>query len=280
MQYIPEETIRGICKEINGSFGLYISLPERGEKLTIDADSLYNSASTIKIPLLALLLKDSVEGRLDLSKPEPIWEGNRVGGSGILNTLSDHYLLPLYDYAVLMMIVSDNSATNQIIDAVGIDRANAFFAANGWNRTHLAGKLQRRKPLLPNGEEDFNQTSAADLGDMMEKILTGQMVSKPISDQMMQIMAAQQLGVFCQSLPLRRLADTRQSLPPVPADRVLMCHKGGSLEGKVLHDAAILLLPNGEKAVLVLMTATPDNDITRPIFGKISRALYDVLIQL
>ena len=280
MQYIPEEKIREICKEINGSFGLYISLPERGEKLTIDADNLYNSASTIKIPLLALLLKDFADGRLDPYKPEPIWEGNRVGGSGVLNTLSDHYLLPLYDYAVFMMIVSDNSATNQIIEAVGIDRANAFFAENGWNRTHLAGKLFRKKPILPNGEEDFNQTSAADLGDMMERILAGKMVSKAISDQMMQIMAAQQLGVFCQSLPLRRLADTRQPLPPVPAERVLMCHKGGSLEGKVLHDAAILLLPNGEKAVLTMMTATPDNDITRPIFGKISRALYDVLIAL
>ena len=280
MQYIPEEKLREICKEVNGTYGLFVSLPERGEKLTISADTPFNSASTIKIPLLALLLKDFADGRLDSNKPEPIWEGNRVGGSGILNSLSDHYLLPLYDYAVLMMIVSDNAATNQTIDAVGIDRANGFFAENGWMDTHLAGKLQRRKPLLPNGEEDFNQTSAADLGDMMEKILAGKMISKQVSDQMMQIMAAQQLGVFCQSLPLRRVPDTRQPLPPVPADRVLMCHKGGSLEGKVLHDAAILLLPNGEKAVLVMMTATPDNDITRTVISKVSRALYDSLIAL
>ena len=280
MPYIPEEKIRKICEEINGTYGLYISLPERGEKMTISADTRFNSASTIKIPLLALLLKDFEDGRLDPNKPEPIWEGNRVGGSGILNSLSDHYLLPLYDYAVLMMIVSDNAATTQTIDAVGIDRANGFFAENGWMDTHLAGKLQRRKPLLPNGEEDFNQTSAADLGDMMEKILAGKMISKQVSDQMMQIMAAQQLGVFCQSLPLRRVPDTRQPLPPVPADRVLMCHKGGSLEGKVLHDAAILLLPNGEKAVLVMMTATPDNDITRTVISKVSRALYDSLIAL
>ena len=115
---------------------------------------------------------------------------------------------------------------------------------------------------------------------MMEKILAGKMISKQVSDQMMQIMAAQQLGVFCQSLPLRRVPDTRQNLPPVPADRVLMCHKGGSLEGKVLHDAAILLLPNGEKAMLVMMTATPDNDVTRNVISKVSKALYDNLITL
>ena len=106
MPYIPEEKIRKICEEINGTYGLYISLPERGEKMTISADTRFNSASTIKIPLLALLLKDFEDGRLDPNKPEPIWEGNRVGGSGILNSLSDHYLLPLYDYAVLMMIIS------------------------------------------------------------------------------------------------------------------------------------------------------------------------------
>lgn len=280
MQYIPEEKIRKICQEVNGTYGLFISLPERGEKLVIDADTRYHAASTIKIPLLALLLKDFADGRLDPDKPEPIWECNRVGGSGVLNSLSDHYMLTLYDYAVLMIIVSDNSATNQIIEAVGIDRANAFFAENGWADTHLAGKLFNPKPLLPNGTEDFNHTSAADLGDMMEKILAGKMVSKEISDQMMQIMAAQQLGLFSQSLPLRCVADTRRPLPSVPADRVLMCHKGGALAGKVLHDAAILLLPNGEKAVLTMTTATPNNDITRAVLGKVSRALYDHLIKL
>ena len=59
-----------------------------------------------------------------------------------------------------------------------------------------------------------------------------------------------------------------------------MANKGGSLEGKVLHDAAIMLLPNGEKAVLTMMTATPDNDITTEILKKVSRALYDSMIQL
>ena len=280
MQYIPEETLKEVCKEVNGACGLFVSLPERGEKLTLFAQDRFNAASTIKIPLLALLLKDFEDGRLDPTEPVPIWAGNRVGGSGILNSLSDHYMLTLYDYAVLMMIVSDNSATNQIIDAVGVDRANAFFTENGWLDTHLAGKLYSPKPLLPNGEQDFNYTTAADLGDMLEKVLAGTMVSKTVSDQMMQIMAAQQLGIFCQSVPLRRVPDTRKPLPPVPENRVLMCHKGGSLEGKVLHDAAILLLPNGEKAVLVMMTATPDNDVTKEVMKKVSRPVYDSLITL
>ena len=280
MKYIPEDKLRKICEEVNGTYGLYVSLPERGEKLTICAQERFNSASTIKIPLLALLLKDIEDGRLDATIPMPLRDDCRVWGSGVLKSMSSDFLLTLYDYAVLMIIVSDNSATNQIIEMVGLDRANEFFAQNGWKDTHLAGKLFRPKPLLPDGTEDFNYTTAADLGDMMEKVLAGKLVSKSVSDQMMQIMAAQQLGKFDQSLPVEHYSFTRNPLPPVPEGKVIVCNKGGSLIGRVLHDAAIMLLPNGEKAVLTMMTATPDNDVTIEVLKKVSRAIYDSLVVL
>ena len=50
--------------------------------------------------------------------------------------------------------------------------------------------------------------------------------------------------------------------------------------GKVLHDAAIMLLPNGERAVMTMMTATPYNDITTKLLGRVSRAVYDELVKL
>ena len=59
MRYIPEETLREICSEINGEFGLYISIPEENEKLMINGHKKFNSASTIKIPPFS---------RLDLGK--------------------------------------------------------------------------------------------------------------------------------------------------------------------------------------------------------------------
>lgn len=278
MKFIDEKALRNICSEINGEFGLYISIPEENEKLVINGHKKFNAASTIKIPLLALLFKDFEEGRLDRNELITLTDENRVYGSGVLNSMSHNLSLNLYDFAVLMMIVSDNSATNQVIEAVGIDRANEFFAANGWGETHLAGKLFRKKPILPDGTEDYNATSAADLGDMMEKLLSGELVSAEASREMRQIMAAQTLGKFSLSLPHERFSKTVDPLPPVPEGKVIMIHKGGSLTGKILHDAAIMLLPNGKKAIMVLTTATPDNGITTEIFKKISRTIYDRLM--
>jgi len=280
MKIIPEEKIRNICNEVNGTYGLSISLPDHGEKLTINENVIFNAASTIKIPLMALLWKDFEDGRLDPDIMEPLHDDCKVWGSGVIKSMSDNFQMSLYDYAVLMMIVSDNSATNHIIDAVGLDRANAFFAENGWNNTHLAGKLFKPKPILPDGTEDWNYTTAADLADMMEKMLAGKLVSETASRQMMQILAGQQVGKFDKSLPVEHYSFTKNPLPPVPEGKVIVCNKGGSLVGKVLHDAAIMLLPNGERAVMTMMTATPNNDITTKLLGRVSRAVYDELVKL
>ncbi len=278
MKYIPEEKLKEICSEIDGKYGLYVSLPDENEIFQLHSDTVLNAASTIKIPIMALLLKDFEEGRLDPEQCELLTEENRVRGSGVLKVLSHKIRLSLYDYAILMMVVSDNSATNQIIDALGIDRVNAFLKENGWDDTHLACKLFFPCPILPDGSKDVDRTSARDLGKMMEMILKGEMVSPEASRTMMQIMATQQVGKFDLSLPVKKHTDPSLPLPPVPEGFVQVANKGGTIIGKLLHDAAIILLPNGRRAVITLMTATPDNKKTLEIFKRLSKTLYDHLI--
>lgn len=279
MKFIDQSALKSICDDVNGECSLFVSIPENNEKFVFNGHKKFNAASTIKIPLLALLFKDFEEGRLDRNEPVTLTDQNRVYGSGVLNSMSHNLTLNLYDFAVLMMIVSDNSATNQVIEAVGIDRANEFFAANGWNETHLAGKLFHKKPVLPDGTEDYNSTSAADLGDMMERVLAGTMVSQNVSREMRQIMAAQTLGKFSLSVPHERFSKTVDPLPPVPEGKVIMVHKGGSLTNKVLHDAAIMMLPNGRNAVMTMMTATSDNAAVTEQLKLVSKTLYDAMIK-
>ena len=107
--YIPEDKLRKICSEVNGTYSLYVSLPERDEKFTIDGEiqrSFHHQNSPARIT------------------DERFW-GWTTGSHWNISL----FKICLYDYAVLMIIVSDNSATNQEIDVVGQDRANEFFAA-------------------------------------------------------------------------------------------------------------------------------------------------------
>ena len=274
MTYIPAEKLREICSRIDGPYGLYVSVPGEKDVFTLHSDSVFYAASTIKIPILALLLQDFETGRLDPETPIPLSLDNRVGGSGVLKVLSHSCALGLYDYAVLMMVVSDNCATNQIIDTLGMDRINAFCQENGWHDTHLGHKMMSPKAKT----EDFNRTSARDLGNMMERILQQTLVSPQASRTMLQIMAAQQVGKFDQSLPVKKHADPALPLPPVPEGFVYVSNKGGTYQGRALHDAAIILMPNGKHAVLVLTTNTPDHKKTLENFKEISRALYEALL--
>lgn len=278
MKYIPEKAIRQLCSAIHGKWGLYISIPDAGEKLQLGCMEPMISASTIKIPLLALLLQDAQEGRLDLDKPIAISPDNRVGGAGILQSLSPSIQLSLADHAELMMVLSDNIATNVVIDAVGMERANGFFAREGWSATHLGRKMMMPGALLPDGTREQNYTSVSDLADMMERILAGTMGNPSVSQRMMRIMAGQRNGKFRSALPIATRHDPNQSLAPIPDGKVVLAAKSGTLSNPaVANDTGILLLPSGRSAVLVMMTATQSNMETEKIMGQVARALYESL---
>jgi len=278
VKYIPEEQLRQLCAAIDGQWGIYVSVPETGEKLEIHTQERLVSASTIKIPLLALLLQDAEEGRLDLQKRVTVDPANRVGGSGILQSLSPSVQLSLIDHAELMMVVSDNISTNVVIDAVGMDRANAFFAREGWTATHLGRKMMTTGALLPDGTREQNYTSVADLADMMERILAGTMVSPAASQTMLRIMAGQRNGKFRAALPEATRYDPGQELTPIPEGRVVLSAKSGTLVNpNVANDAGILLLPNGRSAVLVMMTSARRNAEAEAIMGQVAKALYEAL---
>lgn len=267
MNHIPEEELRRLCEQVDGEYSLFLSDPQSGESLSIHAQQQFPSASTIKIPLLALLLKDGQEGRLDLNTPVPVPEENRVGGSGILQSLGRYFDLNLFDCAVLMMVLSDNVATNQVIDAVGMDRANAFFAENGWTATRLNRKMCIK------GEDNY--TSTADLADMMERIRTGTMINKEISDQILQILAGHRLGRFRLGVPAIKRTDPHKPLEAVPEGSVIVASKGGTRLG-CIHESAILLLPKGRSLVLVMMTKGNGSHNER-VLARVAEAVYQAL---
>ena len=281
MAYIPEEKLKELCENFEGTCGMYISLPFANEKFEYGSDQKFRAASTIKIPLLALLLKDAEEGITDLNTPIPLGEEGSVRGSGIIKFLSPDIRLTLYDYAILMMIVSDNTATNSVIDAVRMDRANAFFAENGWNETYVAKKMFVPLPEQAPDMPTINTTSPRNLGDLLSRVYEKTLVSEDVSNKMLSIMSCQQLGVFDKSLSgVYRPGSAREPITNVPEGRVILAQKGGTLYGEnpVLHDSAIMLLPDGRSAIMVVMTADTDTDIAREFIKSISKTIYDAIV--
>ncbi|MEX0736418.1 MAG: serine hydrolase [Bacteroidota bacterium] len=92
-----------------------------GEELFINEDEIFPQASSIKIHILAELYRQAEEGKFKLTDIKPLPESVRVGGSGVLGELGKNSVtMSLRDYAVLMVVLSDNTATNLLIEKVGI----------------------------------------------------------------------------------------------------------------------------------------------------------------
>ena len=113
---------------------------DTGEELRVNAEEQTATASTIKVPILIELFRQVDEGTVDLDTRLTLSQEARTVGSGILRELSPGLDLTLRDYATLMIVVSDNIATNVLIDLLGIDRINQTMAEFGFSQTKLRGR--------------------------------------------------------------------------------------------------------------------------------------------
>lgn len=146
----PAAAIADVEARFSGRFGLYAEHLTSGEVIAHHADVVFHSASTIKLAILTALYRRAVAAELSLSDVVTVRPDNRTGGSGVLAALGPDVRLSLHDLAVLMTIVSDNTATNECIDAVGIDYVNAMLDELGIADMRLYRKV--RSPVQPPGD--------------------------------------------------------------------------------------------------------------------------------
>ena len=217
-------------------------------------DQVLPAASTIKILILVALARAVDEGRLSLDTVVPVLDSQRVGGSGVLIGLTTPDLaLTLADHAWLMITVSDNTASNVLIDAVGF---NSIHATQ--QRFRLRGTSLNRRFLgrLPDPGMPENVATARDLVTVLHGIADGSAASTDLCGWMLSILDDQhykdQLGRF---------------LPP----SVSFAGKSGWLEG-ICHDCGILTGPNGRAAVAVLTQGITDKYEAASLMGTIGAA--------
>ena len=122
-------------RALDGRVGAVVLAPDGSEALALDADGVYFSASVIKLPLVMTLYLDAAAGRLSLE--DRIAVGERVSGSGVLRDLHDIDTMSVRDLAFLTLGVSDNTATNRLIELVGAERVNEMLEEWGCRSTRL-----------------------------------------------------------------------------------------------------------------------------------------------
>lgn len=231
--------------------GLASAAPGARGRMTLDASAAFPAASLIKLPILACLLDEAAAGRLDLGERTELRDADRVGGDGLLRWLDAGLRPTLLDLARLMIVVSDNLATNLLLDRLGEDRVRAWIHQAGLSATVLEGGLQlppeRRSERLGSGA--VNRTSAADVAGLLLRLERGALLPPAQGARMLELLRAQQ-QTDAIGFPL----PVDPGVPDERGRRVRLASKAGCLAG-TWHDAALVHDADGAPLfVLVVLT--------------------------
>jgi beta-lactamase class A len=156
-----------------GHVALYATQLNTGKSVAIDADKPVQTASVIKLTILFEAMEEVRAGKAKWDEKLILAKGDGVGGSGVLTFLDTPLTLTLRDVLSLMIIMSDNTATNMAIDRFGVEAVNARITWLGLKNTHLYKKIG--KPAsgpMPEDQSKFGlgKTTAREMAMVMERI--------------------------------------------------------------------------------------------------------------
>ncbi|HEX3704944.1 MAG TPA: serine hydrolase [Vicinamibacterales bacterium] len=197
-----QASIERTTSSINAAWGIYATSLETGEQITLNADSEMETMSTIKIPLMTEVFEQIKAGKFALTDKYTYAEADTRGGTGVIRSLSPGAVLTVKDLITLMVIVSDNTATDVLYRMVGGPAAvNARMEALGLKVTRaqtLAAPWFDALRAAPSpeafyreGKHPFGLTTAREMGTLLERMERGTLVDKASSELMLQIMRGQ-----------------------------------------------------------------------------------------
>ena len=163
-----EAALEQIARDAPGVMGIAVIDLATGDTFGVNRTLVFPQGSSIKVALLIELFHQADQGKLQLHDGIPIHAAVRTGGSGILQHFSDGAsTLSLRDLAVLMIVLSDNTATNVLIDRVGMDNVNATMSSLGFSQTRLQRRMIRPED---SGAGRENVSTAAEAAGVTAKI--------------------------------------------------------------------------------------------------------------
>lgn len=132
-----KQQILALVKEVPGSMGVYIRHIERGEEISVDADKVFPLGTVFQIAVMVEVFRQAEKGMLHLFDKIELKDNMKAVGPGILQYLSPGVSLPVKDLLVLMMTISDNTATDMLWKKIGVQSVNMSLRDLGFTRTNI-----------------------------------------------------------------------------------------------------------------------------------------------
>ena len=230
-----EETIQGF----NGSIGIYIKNLKNNKVVAINADTIFPTASMVKIPILIGVIDKINKGELDYREKLQYRDSLLYPGVDILGTLKDTAKIELGKVIMLMLTMSDNTASLWLQTLAGKGtRINEILDSLGFKNTRVNSRTPGRE--VNRSQYGWGQTTPKEMATLMEKIFKGEVVNKDRSFQMLRLLG-------------RNYWD-EQAISQIPPD-VFIASKNGAVD----ESRSEVLLVNGRSTQYLFCVCTKNN---------------------
>src|SRR5467141_1987370 len=230
-----EKSILDIDRSLDGVMGVAIVDLTDGHKYFLHENGVFAQASSIKICVLAELYRQAQQGRLNLTDLYTVNAADLVQDSDIMGGLTPGVTkITLRDLATMMVAVSDNSATNVLIDRVGMENVNALLDSLGLMHTRLRRKMMDLKAASEGRE---NVSTPAEMMALLEALYRGKVLNKELTDDFFKVLATHKDSWIPRDLP----------------DDLKIADKPGALEG-VRNDSGVIFVDRRPYVLCVMTT--------------------------
>lgn len=266
-----DEKIKAELVNFKGKAWIYAKNLETGRDYSLRADEQVRTASTIKLPIMTEVFRQVEQGKIKWTDEITLTKQNKQGGSGILGEFSDGTKIDIKTLVNLMIVVSDNTATNLIIEKVTADSVNDFMDVLGLKQTRSLRKIGGGGDSKIVADPYYRLfgigvSSPKDMVKLLEMLEKGEIVSKEASAEMLNILKRQQ---YKEAIG-RNLPDT------IPS-----ASKSGSLD-RLRSDVGIIYTRRGRIAMAITVDDMPEVQYVPDNSGllmiwKLSQILQDSL---
>jgi beta-lactamase class A len=192
-----DDQVKPLVASFKGKVSLFAKNLDTGETYALNPDERVRTASTIKIAVMIEAFARVAEGKIKWTDEVVLTKEKKVSGSGILTELSDGLHLTLRDAVNLMMILSDNTATNLVLEVLTTDAVNARMEALGFKNIKIMRRIGSGGESVAgkdpeNKKYGLGMATPREMVLVMEKLERGEIISPAASKEMIDLMKREQ----------------------------------------------------------------------------------------